>query len=393
MAPPNPTIQTSKGLSSILSTSQVLQVSRYMPTLYEKVARLTTLALKESKKPVANTTFGHNESQPLPFMITFNGTTETSAGGTLTVADFTNGSVVLEDDLWFNPDGKEVFHVSNAPTTTFTADRNIGGGSQVLKNGAKLYRIGNTREEGATSARASKTTQETWKQFYLQQHNWTKKFTDVSIGVETYFGPVRVNEHKKMMIEAKLDLELGGYFGKVSSDVGGTTWAQPTAQGLDQTIEGGGNVRSYVNLTFDEIEACLRDQFAYHAEGWDCWAGVRAGQRINGFTRGHLQMTQDETSYGQRVNRLHTTFGDVDIQILPLLAGPFLQDYLWFTPKPFGSYIFLRYFAGNGENHDFKMHLNTQANDSQTMQDELRVRLGWEYYEAYKFAKMYQATS
>lgn len=360
-----------------------------MPTFNEKVARLASLAMKFSKKPVGDTAFGHNEQEPLPYIFTYNGATETSAGTTLTVANFTNGSALIEDDILFNPNpaGIERLSVASAPSTTFTAIRNIGGGSSFLRTGDQLIRIGNAREEGVTTARAAKTTVETFIQFYLQNLNWTKKFTEVAIAAEVYTDPTRVNEHKKMMIEMMLDLELMLYFGVSSADIGGTSFAQPSSYGLHQHITAGGNVSSATVLTFDEIEALLETPYEYGAtEGFDMWCSPFIARQVNAIMRGQLETTMDETTYGTKVKRLVTTYGDVDVQPLPLLRGPYLKSIAWFTPKPLTEYIMHRFLAGNGQSHDFKMFMNTQADESQLVQDEARTWCGYEFYENYKFA-------
>ena len=388
--PGTPTIQTTKGRSSIpANTSRVIQIAKQMPTLHEKTARLASLAMKVSKKPVGDTAFGHNEQEPLPYIFTYNAASESSAGGTLTVANFTNGSALIEDDILFNPNplGIERMHISNAPTTTFTVDRNIGGGSSFMRTGDQLIRIGNAREEGVTTARAAKTTVETFIQFYLQNLNWTKKFTEPAIAAEVYNDPTRVNEHKKMMIEMMLDLELMLYFGVSSADIGGTSFAQPSSYGLMQHIQAGGNISSATVLTFDEIEALLETPYEYGAtEGFDFWCSPFIARQVNGISRGQAELTQDETSYGMLTKRLTTTYGPVDINPLPLLRGPYLKSIGFFTPKPFGDYIIHRFLSGNGKSHDFKMYLNTQAEESQLVQDEARTWCGYEFYENYKFA-------
>ena len=386
----NPTIATTVGRSTLTAnTKRVVQIAKRMPTLHENVARLSSLAMKVSKKPVGDTAFGHNEQEPLPYIFTFNGATESSAGTTLTVANFTNGSAIIEDDLLFvpRPDSLEVISVASAPSTTFTAIRNVGGTTAVLKQGDTLIRIGNAREEGVTSARAAKTTVEEFKQFYLQNYNWTKKFTEVAIAAEVFNDPTRVNEHKKMMIEMKIDLELGLYFGQSSADIGGTTFAQPASLGLHQHITNGGNISSATILTFDEIEALLETPYNYGAtEGFLCACSPFFARQVNAMARGQLQTSRDEKIYGNRIKSLETTYGDVDIMPLPLLRGSHLKSIAWFIPKPFGEYIFHRYLAGNGQNHDFKIIENTQADDSQLVQDEARTWCGYEFYENYKFA-------
>lgn len=389
----SPTLTSgAKGRAAIpANTSRIIQIAKKMPTLYEDVARLSSLTMKFSKKPVGDVAFGHNEQEPLPYLFTYSGATETSAGTTLTVANFTNGSALLQDDLLFNPrwDSLERISISNDPTTTFTAIRNIEGGTGLLNNGDTLIRIGNAREEGSTAARASRMTTEEFKQFYLQCVNWTKAFTEPGIAAAQWNDPLRVNEHKKMMIEMKIDLELLLYFGYSSADIGGTTFGQPTSYGLHQHAMAGGNVSTASYMTFPEVENLLETPYNYGAtQGFVCACSPFIAKLFNGIARGQTELSQAETSYGIRLKTLTTTFGDVDILPLPLLKGAHLKSIAWFIPKPMDEYIIHRFLSGNGENHDFQMFMNTQNKESQRPQDEARTWMGYEFYENYKFAVM-----
>lgn len=393
--PGTPTIVTTAvGQAQVpANTSQVRIVADKMPTLNENVARLASLVMKVSKKAVANTTFGHNEQEALPFLFTWNGATESTASTSLLKASFTNGAAVVAEDILFNPrqDSKERMCMT-VDSTTFTVKRNIEGGTGLLKNGDTLIRIGNARGEGVTTARASKTTSESFKTFYLQNLNWTKKLTEIAVGVKTYNDPRRVNEHKKMGIEAKLDLEFMLMFGYSSADIGTalTSWAAPTSMGLDQHCEAGGNVTSVAMLTYDEIESALEAPYGYGAvEGFTMFCSPFVAKVINGFARQQTQIRQDETTYGQRFKVLNTTYGDVNIVPLPLLTGNYLKGLAWFVPNPLSDYIIHRFFAGNGQNHDFRVLMGTQAAQSQNVEDEMRTWCGYEFYENYKFAKIH----
>lgn len=387
----SPTLTSgAKGRAAIpANTSRVVQIAKKMPTLYEDVARLSSLTLKTAKKPVGDLAFGHNEQEPLPNTFVYSGADETSAGATLTLAQFTNSSTWIEDDILFNPrwDSLERLSLSGTPSTTVAAIRNIQGTTGLLKNGDTLIRIGNAREEGATSARASRMTTEEFKQFYLQCLNWTKAFTEPGIAAEQWNDPLRVNEHKKMMIEMKIDMELMLYFGYSSADIGGTTFGQPSSYGLHQHVLAGGNISSAQYLTFPEVENLLETPYNYgQTQGWICACSPFIAKLFNGIARGQAELSQSETSYGMRLKTLTTTFGDVDIMPLPLLKGPHLKSIAWFIPKPFGDFIMHRYLSGNGFNGDFELMMNTQTKESQRPQDEARTWMGYEFYENYKFA-------
>jgi hypothetical protein len=378
------------GRAGILATSLYPQIAKRMPTLNENVTPLISLSMKLSKKPVQSTVFGHNEDQPLPYLFQYNGATETTPGTTFTIAQFTNSGAWLEDDILFNPATGERLQIASAITTTCTVVRNFQGTTKLLTTGDQLIRIGNAREEGVTTARLARSTAEAFYTFYLQNLNWTKLWTEPEIAQALWTDPRKVIAHKKMMIEAKIDLEFAAYFGFHSADIGGASYAQPMGVGLDEWIERGGNINHLPNgiLTFDEIEKGCEAPHSYGArDGFILFMGTRFSRIVNGFTRGQLQIRQDEKYYGSRINYLQTTYGDVDLVTLPLMSGGNLGGYAWLVPKPFENYVYLRYLSGNGVNGDFALKPNTHANDSQVVRDELRAWLGMEFYEYYKFAK------
>ena len=391
MAVYTPTIVAgAAGRAGILATSLYPQISKRMPTLNENVTPLVSMSLKLSKKPVQATVFGHNEDQPLPYSFQYHGATETTAGTSFTNAQFGNSGAWLLDDILFNTATGERMQIATYASPASTMVRNLQGTTKLLTTGDILLRIGNAREEGVTAARLARSTVEAFYTFYLQNLNWTKLWTEPEIAQATWNDPRKVRAHMMMAIEAKIDLELAAYFGYHSADIGGTSFAQPMGVGIDEWIERGGNITHLANgvLTFDEIEKGCEAPFSYGArDGFILFMGTRFARIVNGFSRGQLQTRLDDNHYGGTIDYLKTTYGQVDLVTLPLMAGGNLGGYAWLVPKPFENYVYMRYLSGNGVNGDFKLIPNTQANDSQVVQDEMRAWLGMEFYEYYKFAK------
>jgi len=132
------------------------------------------------------------------------------------------------------------------------------------------------------------------------------------------------------------------------------------------------------SLTAPDLNTFLREGFTYGNSRKMLFAGGYVLQAINEIARGQVQTYTGDTSYGVKISRWMSAFGEIDIVHHPL----FIEDY--------GGYAFLldmecfRYRYMEGRNT--KLMTNIQAPDIDGMADQYLSEIGLERRQASKHA-------
>lgn len=379
--------------SNAEAKSLVIQLDRRMPIIQQDAAILATMLMKTSKKKVGAQVWYHHEDELMPTTVTFTGDTETSADSSPLVIDFTNNKAIFEDVILWNPRSNVHILSTDTPDAYTTGDfaftRDLYSvGSDLLVKGDVLKILSPAREIGDDAPLARHTT-EVLKTFGMQNIRHAKAITDVQEATETYHGNDRIRQNDKMAQEVKIQLELNIWFANYSADIGGSTFEQPTMKGINSFVTSN---KTYIDLlTYPELEAALEAPSEYHGNGagWFAFGGPKVMRIINGFGRDYLQTSVDDSVFGRRLSMLRTTFGDVELVNCPLFTGDYLSGMLFFVPKPIEDFIQLRYLAGNGTNHDFKLFRDQQQPSSELIVDEIKGKVGTELWEEPKWAAIW----
>lgn len=185
----------------------------------------------------------------------------------------------------------------------------------------------------------------------------------------------------KKATEHALDIERAFWFGEKKYDVTGTQGNPRRATGgVLEFIESG---NSYVQnqggtLTAPDLNTFLREGFTYGNSTKMLFAGGILLQAINELARGQIQTSVGDSTYGIKISKWMTAFGEVNIVHNPL----FVEDY--------ASYGFLldmecfryRYMDGR----DTKLMTNIQAPDADGIVDQYLTEAGLERKQAPRHA-------
>jgi hypothetical protein len=300
---------------------------------------------------------------------------DVTGAGTNSAYIFTAGDVVK------NARTGEVFVVTAVTDgNTIAITRSLGAtAAAIMTAGDGLFIIGNANEENA-GARNVNQTRASSQTNYTQIFRTTIALSGTEDAVKLYGGRDLPTLRSKKATEHALDIERAFWFGEKASDNLGTqtNHARRATGGVLEFLEGG---NSYIQnqggpLTAPDMNTFLRESFTYGNGTKTLFAGGQLIQAINEIARGQLQTSMSDSTYGIKISKWTTSFGDVNIVHNPL----FVEDY--------ASYGFLldldcfryRFIAGR----DTQLRTNIQAPDIDGIVDEYLTECGLERREAPK---------
>ena len=301
--------------------------------------------------------------------------TVTSAGSS-SAHIFTPGDVVKNART-----GENIIIATVASATTVTVTRSVGATAAAAMNaGDGLFIIGNANEENA-AARTVNTTRSSSQSNYTQIFRTTLAVSGTEDAAKLYGGRDLPYLRSKKATEHALDIERAFWWGQKDSDTGGTQGhPRRFTGGILELLEGG---NSYVQnqggaLTAPDLNSFLREGFTYGNSTKMLFAGGVVLQAINELARGQVQTSTGDTTYGVKISKWMTAFGEVNIVHNPL----FVEDY--------ASYAFLldmecfkyRYMEGR----DTKLRTNIQSPDVDGVVDEYLTECGLQRMQAPRHA-------
>lgn len=320
-------------------------------------------------------TYGGRYAKASIAMSTSDTNLDVHGAGTNSAYIFTPGDVVK------NARTGEVFIVSSITDgNTVVIVRSFGSTAAAAMNaGDGLFIIGSASEENA-GARNVNQTRSTKQTNYTQIFRTTIAVSGTEEASKLYGGAALPQLRSQKATEHALDIEKAFWFGEKSTDNLGTqtNHARRATGGILEFLEAG---NSYIQnqggpLTAPDMNTFLRESFTYGNQTKTLFAGGQLIQAINEIARGQLQTSMSDQTYGIKINKWTTSFGDINIVHNPL----FVEDY--------ASYGFLldldcfkyRYMEGR----DTKLRTNIQAPDIDGIVDEYLTECGLERKEASK---------
>jgi len=262
-------------------------------------------------------------------------------------------------------------------TTKLTVTRGYGSTpSTAVAAGDGLFIVGNVNEENS-GARNVNTTRATKQSNYTQIFKTSIAVSGTQDASKLYGGRDLPYLRSKKGTEHALMIENAMWFGQKKTDTAGTQGHPRRATGgVLEFIEGG---NSYVQnqggpLTAPDLNAFLAEGFTYGNSTKTLFAGSQLLLAINEIARGQIQTNTGDTTYGVKIAKWMTAFGEVNIVHNPLFVDQyagygFLLDLECFR---------YRYMDGR----DTKLMTNVQAPDVDGIVDQYLTEAGLERKQA-----------
>lgn len=334
--------------------------------------------LRASKK---NTRVAHNPKfEWMEDSLTPNGSTlgaaiSSTSANSVTVATgdgvlFPAGTLILV--------GAEVMMVTavNTSTNVLTVVRGFGGTTAATaSSGDPVYIIGNAFAENA-KAPDSVSTRVDEKYNYTQIFRTTVELSNTEDKTKLYGGNDRGYQRGKALLEHKRMIAKAFYAGVRSIDA--TNHTLRTTQGLfgfmsEVQAFSAGSGSTDVNLNYKNFDTYVAQKvFRYGSKEKLLISGPRLMTAINSWAMDKVltDMSTDK-SFGMRVKRLNTSYGDLMVVYDPLLADLGHPDYGLVIDTNYVNYVHL-------DGRDTKLHTNIQDNDVDGIKDEYLTECGLE---------------
>lgn len=338
----------------------------------------TTRGSALKKRAVANSTFECDEEYTGGKFAKVSGTYSTGAVTiTVTGAGTSSAYVFTVGDVIFNARTRErmlVATVASATTITVAATgRSLGTTAAAAgQDGDTLLRIGNANEEHA-GLRNVNTTQTT------QVTNYTQIFR-TSIAISGTLNETRLyggDEIKRLRgqqgTKHAMEIEDAFWFGEAANGTGANSKPQRYTGGILEHIE---SSNAYIqdqdgSLTPPDMAYFVREGMTYGSNTKKLFCGNNILNAIDEMSRGQLQTTMDETTYGIGVRKWHSTAGDIDLIVNAELFNNDFAGYGFLLDMNSYDYVYMR-------NRDTKLRLDVGVKGDDGMTDEYITECGLE---------------
>jgi hypothetical protein len=275
------------------------------------------------KSPTTNYEFTSFESYPGGRYCKVSGTYAASgalANLYVTGAGSSSAYIFTVGDTFKNARTGEVMVVETVPAATYITVASTGRafGTTAAAAGADgdgLFRIGNVNEENSTNRNVN-TTRTTKVTNYTQIFKTTISISGSQKSMKMYGGPDLARLRADKGVEHALEIEESFWWGEKKAGTGAASLAMRATGGINEFIETGG---SYVQdqggiLTSSDFDTFLREGFTYGNGGTKTlFAGSLVLQAINSFSAGKLVTAVGDTTYGVKISKFISAYGDVNI--------------------------------------------------------------------------------
>jgi hypothetical protein len=242
-------------------------------------------------------------------------------------------------------------------------------------DGDGLYIIGNVSEENA-GARNVNTTRSTSQSNYTQIFKTTIAVSGTESEAELYGGKDLPYLRAKKGTEHALDIERAFWFGEKKSTTGTNGHPERATGGILEFINSG---NAYVQdqggpLTAPDFNLFLKEGFTYGNSDKFLFAGGTVLNAISEFSRGQLLTSVGDTSYGVRISKYMTPFGNISIVQNTLFVGDY-AGYAFLLDLECFKYRYMN-------NRDTKLMTNVQAPDVDGEIDQYLSEVGLQRMQA-----------
>lgn len=319
------TVATDAG-RGIEQTQRVVDMSDAILNLWPEETPLTVLLSKLNKQSCYNPKFEWLEDEPVPWVATYTGATETTQGTSLTVND---GNLFAPNDLVKVFRTGEVFRVTAVSGNTLTVTRNWDGGAtnRLLQNNDALFILGDAQPEGAPVPQ-SRVTKKTPRFNFTEIFRTPVKITGTLEASRLYGGNERAYQRAKMGREHRMKIERALWFGTRAELLTGDTPVRSTGGVFYFLSTNKTTLANESAFTKAEFDKFLESVFAYGSDERWVFASPRLLTLINGFADSALRVLTFEVGrlrdrvYGIQITRYQGAHGVVN-----LVRTPLFKDY------------------------------------------------------------------
>jgi len=276
-----------------------------------------------------------------------------------------DGSIFSVGDLISIPAYSVVYRITAISTNTLTAIQfGTAVASGTIADNSVVLKLGNAMEENS-SVPAAKTTQEVAVYNYTQIFRTPVALSATEMATELYGGKDRAYQRRKKALEHKRDIARAMYFGVRKEDTTGAT-PRRTMGGLlefmTETTAFDSSTQPLTYANFDQYVA--QPVFSHGSREKLLIAGPNLMTAINSWALNKVVTEVDaNATFGIRVKRLITGYGDLMVVYDPLLADGFHAGYGMVLDTDNIRYAYL-------QGRDTKLNTNIQANDVDGVIDE-----------------------
>lgn len=255
-------------------------------------------------------------------------------------------------------------------TLTITPDFGTPARTAALNSGENIYVIGSAFAENATSPDAVSTqVSEQWN--YTQIFRTPVELSNTADKTKMYGGSDRGYQRGMALLTHKRDIAKAFYLGERNID---SSYTRRTTRGLlgfmTQAQEFGSGTLPLTYANFDQYVA--QPVFRYGSKDKLLIAGPLLSTAINKWSLDMVvTKVEDKSTFGIRVTKLMTTYGDLNVVYDPLLADLGLSDYGLVIDTANIRYVHL-------DGRDTKLYTNIQENDRDGIKDEYLTECGLE---------------
>lgn len=306
--------------------------------------------------------------------ITVDGAVASATTTAITTAAGNDNLFAVAGTILVNSATGEVMRVTSDSTATGLAvERNIGGTSHTIADGAELFIAGSAYEEGATSP-TGVSFDATVATNYTQIFRTAFKVTETLRATNLRTGDKEDEMATKALKLHMQDIERAMFFGKKHESNG--TSAQPRrftgglttqiSNVLDRTTSSG-------VMTEDQFDrALIEDIFAFGSKQKIMFCGAKVAGHLQKFGKDRWQPTVVEGSYGVNLTQYTTFAGDLMVHLHPQFRQvPGMDNAAVIIDFPYLKY---RYLDGR----DTSLLRDRQSPDEDAVKHEFLTECGLE---------------
>jgi hypothetical protein len=380
------TVSGMRTTGNISQSTRKVDMAEQVLLLDPNEAPLCVLSRRLAKRATINPEYSWQEDDLEPRFDAVNNGAGYASGATSIVVD--NGAYFAQHFHVLVTRTGEVMRVDSVASNTLTVTRGIGSTAAAIVDNDELFVIGHAQPEGDTSpvARSGNPVKST---NYTQIFRKSVEASETLLHSDQFTSPHDwPYQRRKAAIEHNKDIELSLWFGK-PSEAGSPP--RRTTGGVfhfatSNILNAGGA------FTEAELYQALRPAFRYGSNTKVAFGSMLVIDVMNGFTRGKLEVTQNETTYGIRVMTYVSPHGTIRLVSHPLFEGTVYSGYLAILDLADAG-VKWRYLANSRGSRDTMLLTNRQANDADAEKDEYLTEGGLQFGESKKHAIVTGITS
>lgn len=357
-------------------------------TLQMERAPLSLISRMSNSEGTEKPRFEHLEGGLRKLTIEADG--DSTGSGTVTVDLLEDhADNIRTDEVLHNNRNSERYRITDVDRDNDTIDvvrvGDDAGDSVGIEDADTLILIGSAHEEGSGAPAEVNAA-------LYKDYNYTQIFKD-SFSVTGTLASTILDQgnpefdrlSKQKALEHIRSIELAFTFGTRDKVAGPEGEPRRFTGGLDEFIQTNRFDLGDNALTMSTLDEYAEQFMQWGSERKFLLAGSNFIRSIHSFARDHLKIEQDESTFGVRVERLVTGFGELDIVYHKLLSQNGYNDVAFVIDE---EAIGRRYLSNNDQDRDNTLQMNIQKRDEDKVKAQYLSEVGLEVINEQKLAKL-----